>query len=282
MEKIAQKPPVYKSVCERDTVVVKIGPELPSSAADKMFQNPSAIMTLAKKFNCFFVDRDRMWLCKPFVIDTYQVGLITPEVLEKLKAYPEVFRIMEEYVIISPALSDYESRYKAVDKVLRDFQRDETFITLAGWRNECFEVRVDLKAESLMRMERAATCLFGMRQWGVDINGYVNHPEKGLCMWLQKRSLTKPRWPGMWDNIVGGGLSVGFTVVQTAHKEAFEEASITEDLLQALEPHGSVSIFFELLVDFLQTPSTFLTWSCHWISFQRIKTGKFLNSISSR
>jgi len=49
----------------------------------------------------------------------------------------------------------------------------------------------------------------------------------------------------MWDNIVGGGLSVGFTVVQTAHKEAFEEASITEDLLQALEPHGSVSIFFE-------------------------------------
>lgn len=44
--------------------------------------------------------------------------------------------------------------------------------------------------------------LFGICNYGVDINGYTNDPEKGLCIWLQKRSLTKQRWPGKWDNMV--------------------------------------------------------------------------------
>lgn len=36
----------------------------------------------------------------------------------------------------------------------------------------------------------------------MDINGYFNDPEKGLCVWLQQRSFTKQRWPGKWDNMV--------------------------------------------------------------------------------
>ena len=44
--------------------------------------------------------------------------------------------------------------------------------------------------------------MFGLRQYGVDINGYVMDPEKGLCIWMQKRSVSKPTWPGKWDNFV--------------------------------------------------------------------------------
>ena len=44
--------------------------------------------------------------------------------------------------------------------------------------------------------------LFGIRNYGVDINGYVMDPEKGLCIWLQRRSATKQTWPGKWDNMV--------------------------------------------------------------------------------
>lgn len=44
-------------------------------------------------------------------------------------------------------------------------------------------------------MERSATCLFGIKQYGVHINGYVKHPTKGLCVWLQQRSATKQTWP---------------------------------------------------------------------------------------
>lgn len=51
-------------------------------------------------------------------------------------------------------------------------------------------------------MDRSATCLFGIRNYGVDINGYVRHPTLGLCIWLQQRSDTKQTWPGKWDNMV--------------------------------------------------------------------------------
>lgn len=44
--------------------------------------------------------------------------------------------------------------------------------------------------------------MLGLRQYGIDINGYVNHSVEGLCLWLQKRSARKPTWPGMWDNFV--------------------------------------------------------------------------------
>ena len=44
--------------------------------------------------------------------------------------------------------------------------------------------------------------LFGVRQFGVDINGYVKHPELGVSAWLQRRSKTKPTWPGKLDNMV--------------------------------------------------------------------------------
>lgn len=94
-------------------------------------------------------------------------------------------------------------------------------------------------------MERAATPLFGVRKYGVDINGYVRHPQHGLCIWLQQRSNTKETWPGKWDNMVGGGLSVGYGIMETAIKEAAEEASIPKDLVKNLVSAGCVSFFFE-------------------------------------
>lgn len=90
-------------------------------------------------------------------------------------------------------------------------------------------------------MDRSATCLFGICNYGVDINGYVQHPKLGLCIWLQKRSATKQTWPGKWDNMVGGGLSVGHGIFETAYKEAMEEASIPLELMKKMVSAGCVS-----------------------------------------
>jgi 8-oxo-dGTP pyrophosphatase MutT (NUDIX family) len=40
---------------------------------------------------------------------------------------------------------------------------------------------------------------------------------------------------------VGGGLSVGYGILETAIKEAAEEASIPADLIAKLRPAGCVS-----------------------------------------
>lgn len=41
--------------------------------------------------------------------------------------------------------------------------------------------------------------------------------------------------------MVGGGLSVGHGILETAHKEAMEEASIPPELLKNLVSSGCVS-----------------------------------------
>lgn len=94
-------------------------------------------------------------------------------------------------------------------------------------------------------MDRSATCLFGIRNYGVDINGFVRHPTRGLCIWLQQRSETKQTWPGKWDNMVGGGLSIGYGIQETAVKEAAEEASIPDHLVKNLVSTGCVSFMYE-------------------------------------
>jgi isopentenyldiphosphate isomerase len=45
---------------------------------------------------------------------------------------------------------------------------------------------------------------------------------------------TKETWPNKWDNMVSGGLSVGYGIKETAIKEAAEEASIPESLAQKI------------------------------------------------
>ncbi|XP_055541525.1 uncharacterized protein LOC129727579 [Wyeomyia smithii] len=209
----------------------------------------SRLLKLAQKFNCFYLNGLIKGDCRPFVVDGQQVGLITQNVLEQLFKYPEVFFIRtaepdkQNIVELNPAFRDYIERSEQVDRVLKEFRAQGVFIALKGWRNECFDVKST--TESLLKMERSATCLFGVRNYGVEINGYVRHPTKGLCIWLQQRSDTKQTWPGKWDNMVSGGLSVGYGIYETAVKEAAEEASIPPNLIKNLVSAGCVSFFFE-------------------------------------
>jgi hypothetical protein len=82
-----------------------------------------------------------------------------------------------------------------IDKLLRELKSKGLFLSaLKGWRDECYEVRHG-NAPSLLKMDRSATCLFGIRNYGVSINGYITHPDKGLCIWLQQRAPSKQTWP---------------------------------------------------------------------------------------
>lgn len=209
----------------------------------------SRLLKLAQKFNCFYLNGLAKGECRPFVVEGQQVGLISQNVLEQLLRYPEVFCIRDaeqgkqNIVELNPAFRDYTERSEQVDRVLKEFRAQGMFVALKGWRNECYEVKST--TESLLKMDRSATCLFGVRNYGVEINGYVRHPTKGLCIWLQQRSDTKQTWPGKWDNMVSGGLSVGYGIYETAVKEAAEEASIPSHLIQNLVSAGCVSFFFE-------------------------------------
>ncbi|KAL2929282.1 Nudix hydrolase 20 chloroplastic [Bienertia sinuspersici] len=60
--------------------------------------------------------------------------------------------------------------------------------------------------------------------YGVHMNGYVETSQKFL--WVGKRSLTKPTFPGMLDHLVAGGLPHGIPCGENMIKECEEEAGI--------------------------------------------------------
>ncbi|KAK2722861.1 hypothetical protein QYM36_003157, partial [Artemia franciscana] len=255
-----------------ESLVTDVRPSV-SLAVGEMF-NPdplcslqySEVLKLARKFNKFYLT-GAYKNCLPFVIEGRQIGLILQNVLEAMKNHRDVFVIEREYVSICGSLNSYVVRSNALAKVLESWRKQEEFVTLKGWRNECFEIRGGFSEKSFLEMERSATCLFGVRQFGVDINGYVKHPELGVSIWLQRRSKTKPTWPGKLDNMVGGGLTAGSAPLITAIAEAAEEASIPPELIKHLKPAGTVSFLFESergifpnieFVYDLELPSTFV------------------------
>jgi 8-oxo-dGTP pyrophosphatase MutT (NUDIX family) len=74
------------------------------------------------------------------------------------------------------------------------------------------------------------------------VNGIVG----ATRMWLARRSAKKPIDPGMLDNLVGGGISVGFSVVDTLVKEAWEEAGIPAELARRATFGGKASVLREV------------------------------------
>nr|CAG4640876.1 EOG090X06MA [Eulimnadia texana] len=206
----------------------------------------SRFLELARKFNSFYL-QGNIRQSRPLVLCGRQVGLVRPVIQEAMTRHPDAFLFdpVSGCVCVHPSLKTYEERSSKIDSVLRQWREENLFVALKGWRDECYEVRTGFADPPLMKMERSATCLFGIRQYGVDIVGYTRCPKLGFSVWLQKRARTKPTWPGKWDNMVGGGLSVGHSVLETALKEAAEEASITPELLLNLKSAGSVSFYFE-------------------------------------
>lgn len=86
------------------------------------------------------------------------------------------------------------------------------------------------------------TAPLGIRAYGTHITGYTHSPEDGrLRIWVQKRALDKPTYPGMMDSMVGGGITAGLTPRQVMMKEAHEEAGIPEHLAGTAVSAGCVS-----------------------------------------
>jgi hypothetical protein len=133
---------------------------------------------------------------KPFRVDGIQIGLIVPDVREELANYPNVFMITDTEVTFNNKLRTFLDRSEALKSVLLELRSKDRFVSLRGWRNECYEICETFGSMPLFEIERAAAPILGLRKYGVHINGYVNHSVQGLCMWIQRRSPTKQTYPG--------------------------------------------------------------------------------------
>jgi hypothetical protein len=166
--------------------------------------------------------------CRPFRIDGMHVGFVRsvraappcvrrypdqlahgrPEVALALAERPDVFVVEDGQVTLTAALQTEAARSVAVAAVLAGWRASGRFATaLRGWRDELYPVVLGgsvLHAPVVLQMERAAVGLFGVTSYGVHINGYVRRADGTLCLWIARRSATKPTWPNYLDNFVRG------------------------------------------------------------------------------
>ena len=109
-----------------------------------------------------------------------------------------------------------------------------------GWRDEPYPVAEAYNAPCLLTIERAAVPLFGVRGYGVHMNGYVRRTGEDF-MWIGRRSLNKPTGPGKLDQMVAGGQPAGRSLRDNLIKECGEEAGIPPALAAQAKSVGTVS-----------------------------------------
>lgn len=189
----------------------------------------------------------------PFVVseETSPIGYLSGSFLQHILRFPDVFvmRNREGDVIsqgkkpcvtLAPHLqtADMKTRSRAVGEVMASL-RDQGVII--GWRNEEYPVLNSFYDDPCLLLERAAAPFFGIKAYGVHINGYVVLPDGHKELWVARRAANKPTWPGRLDHIVAGGQPYGISLAENVLKECHEEASIPAALAKEAMPVGAVS-----------------------------------------
>ena len=174
---------------------------------------------------------------RPFQVGGVHIGFVRHDMAEAIKPYADVFQVSERTVVLDPRLSKFEERTEAVGSVLKKLKSKGI---MSPWRDEPYAVTPAFCAPALFAMERAAVPLFGIRAYGVHLNGYVRRNGK-ISMWIGRRSRDKHTYPGLLDNTVAGGLPYGMTARECLVKECAEEAGIPADQANAATPAGAIT-----------------------------------------
>ena len=112
------------------------------------------------------------------------------------------------------------------------------------WRNETFDVAPRWGAPPIFRLDRGAVPFFGVRAYGVHLNGYRRDGD-GYALWIGKRASNKLVDPGKLDNMVAGGIGNGHGAAATLAKEAEEEAGIPAALIGRAVAAGALTYRME-------------------------------------
>ncbi|KAK8559111.1 hypothetical protein V6N12_042394 [Hibiscus sabdariffa] len=178
----------------------------------------------------------------PFVIEDQIVGYIHKSFAENLRNFEGVFILSKDdsgggIVTLHGSLKLPDDRTRAVEEVIKCLAEDEL---IPGIRNELYPVTSSYGAPVFFSLERAAAPYFGIKAYGVHMNGYVEKDGQKY-LWVGRRSLVKPTFPGMLDHLVAGGLPHGISCGENLIKECEEEAGIPRILSSRAIPVGAVS-----------------------------------------
>ncbi len=173
----------------------------------------------------------------PLMVDGAEMGLIERGFADRLRRFPKVFTVGGDAVHLHEGLSGFAARTAAVDGALRELRAEGMF---PAWRDEAFPVGTGFASPAAFTIERAAVPVFGVRGYGVHLNGYVRDGGQ-LLMWVARRAMDRAMAPGKLDQIVAGGQPAGLSLRKNLIKECGEEAAIPPALAAGAVGVGAIS-----------------------------------------
>jgi hypothetical protein len=177
----------------------------------------------------------------PFVVDGEIVGYVKPNMAVELNDFQDTFTVTKNALGLNHNLQGIEDRTHGVGEVMEALKQRGIVV---GWRGEKYKVARTYSAPTVFEIERAAVPLFGTISCSVHMNG-ITWRNGELCMWVGRRSLSKPTGPGKLDQMVAGGQPVGISVKDNLIKECAEEANIPAKIAALSKPVGAITYCVE-------------------------------------
>jgi 8-oxo-dGTP pyrophosphatase MutT (NUDIX family) len=177
----------------------------------------------------------------PLLYGSARIGWVRRDHAATLRRFTPVFAVGDDAVRLI-AVGDFADLSAAVDRVVEQLVADGL---VPKWRNEFFAVATRWGAPPLFKLDRGAVAFFGVRAYGVHLNGYVQDRGGPLQLWIGRRAADKKVAPNKLDNLVAGGIGYGHGLFETLAKEAREEADMPADFIARARPVGAVSYRME-------------------------------------
>ena len=176
----------------------------------------------------------------PFLAEEKRIGWLRRDNAAALTRFSRVFEVDAECVRLV-ATGDTDTVSAAVDEVVEELVARNH---VPKWRNETFDVMPRWGDKPVFRLDRGAVPFFGVRAYGVHLNGYRRDGGR-LNLWVGRRAPDKRIAPNKLDNIVAGGIGNGHGIVGTLYKEAEEEGGIPASLVDRAVSVGVVTYLME-------------------------------------
>lgn len=177
----------------------------------------------------------------PLVAGDRRIGIVRRDNAAALARFPLVFAVGPDRVgLVAEGNADTVSA--AVDEVVEALVVENR---VPRWRNETFDVMPRWGDRPVFRLDRGAVPFFGVRAYGVHLNGYCRDTAGRLHLWIGRRAPDKRVDPDKLDNIVAGGVGNGYGAAATLVKEADEEAGVPAGLIARAVAVGAVSYRME-------------------------------------
>jgi isopentenyldiphosphate isomerase len=172
--------------------------------------------------------------------DGRRIGWLLPDNAAALSRFRGVFAVEPERVRLV-AEGNVDTVSAAIDDVVEALVVEKQ---VPKWRNETFDVMARWGEAPLFRLDRGAVPFFGVRAYGVHLNGH-RLVDGRLHLWIGRRAPNKRVAPDKLDNIVAGGIGNGHGVTATLFKEADEEGGIPAPLVARARAAGAVSYLMQ-------------------------------------